>query len=141
MEPVENAFAIRAGPVKPASRTRSAVTNGKRLHVVAPSDNKWQRRFRDVLGEIISDLGGAGAGLSEGQRQLARRAATISIACEQLEGEVAAGNPIDLDVYGTLTDRLGRCFHRLGLRRQSRDVTPSLGTLLRAGQRQDGAHG
>jgi hypothetical protein len=38
---------------------RSAVTNGKRLHVVAPGDTKWARRFRDVLAEIISDLGGA----------------------------------------------------------------------------------
>ena len=37
---------------------RSAVTNGKRLHVVAPGDTKWSRRFRDVLSEIISDLGG-----------------------------------------------------------------------------------
>jgi hypothetical protein len=47
-------------------------------------------------------------GLSEGQRQLARRCATISIACEKMEGEAAAGNEIDLDAYGTLTDRLGR---------------------------------
>jgi hypothetical protein len=38
---------------------RSAVTNGKRLHVVRPGDTAWARRFRDVLAEIISDLGGA----------------------------------------------------------------------------------
>jgi hypothetical protein len=75
-----------------------------------------------VLGEITGDLGGADL-LSEGQRQIARRCATIAIACEQMEGEVAAGNSIDLDVYGTLTDRLGRAFQRLGLRRQPRDVT------------------
>jgi hypothetical protein len=85
---------------------RSAVTNGKRLHVVRPGDTAWARRFRDVLAEIISDLGRDG--LSEGQRQLARRCATISIACEKMEGEAAAGNEIDLDAYGTLTDRLGR---------------------------------
>jgi hypothetical protein len=131
MDTLENALASRAGSVRPGPRSRSAVTNGKRLHVIAPPDNKWQRRFRDVLAEIISDLGGAGAGLSEGQRQLARRCATIAIACEQMEGEAAAGNPIDLDIYGTLTDRLGRCFHRLGLKRQPRDVGLSLGDLLR----------
>jgi hypothetical protein len=129
---LETALASRAGPVKPAARSRSAVTNGKRLHVVAPPDNKWQRRFRDVLVEIISDLGGADL-LSEGQRQLARRAATISIACEKMEGEAASGRPIDLDMYGTLTDRLGRAFHRLGLKRQPRDVGPSLGEVLRRG--------
>jgi hypothetical protein len=36
------------------------------------------------------------------------RATTIAIACERLEGEAAAGNEINLEVYGTLTDRLGR---------------------------------
>jgi hypothetical protein len=97
------------------------VTNGKRLHVVRPGDTAWARRFRDVLAEITSDLGGADL-LSEGQRQLARRAATISIACERLEGDAAAGAAIDLETYGKLTDRLGRTFQRLGLKRQPRDV-------------------
>src|SRR5262245_11920464 len=106
------------------SRHRSAVTNGKRLHVVNPGDTAWARRFRDVLAEIISDLGGHDSGLSEGQRQLARRAATISIACEKLEGEAAAGIAIDFELYGRLTDRLGRAFQRLGLERRARDVGP-----------------
>ena len=106
---------------RPDASQRSAVTNGKRLHVVRPGDTAWARRFRDILAEIISDIGGRD-GLSEGQRQLARRAATIAIACEKMEGEAAAGRDIDLDTYGQMTDRLGRCFHRLGLRRQARDV-------------------
>jgi hypothetical protein len=107
------------------------VTNGKRLHVVVPGDTKWSRRFRDILAEIISDLGGHDGGLSEAQRQLARRCATIAIACEKMEGEAAAGNEINLEVYGTLTDRLGRCFQRLGLKRQAKDLTPTLSDLLR----------
>jgi hypothetical protein len=105
------------------------------MHVIAPGDTKWSRRFRDVLSEILSDLGHEG--LSEGQRQLARRCATIAIACEKLEGEAAAGNDIDLETYGELTDRLGRAFHRLGLKRQAREVGPTLGELLR----QDHRHG
>jgi hypothetical protein len=112
-------------------RSRSAVSNGKRLHVISPGDTKWSRRFRDVLAEIISDLGGSD-GLSEGQRQLARRAATISITCEQLETKAVAGEAIDLDVYGTLTDRLGRTFGRLGLKRIANDVTPTLDQYLAA---------
>jgi hypothetical protein len=76
-----------------------------------------------VLNEIVSDLGGADL-LSEAQRQLARRCATIAIACERMEGEAALGNAIDLDAYGTLTDRLGRALQRLGLKRQPRNVTP-----------------
>ena len=105
------------------SRHRSAVTNGKRLHVVQPGDTAWARRFRDVLTEITNDLGGADL-LSEGQRQLIRRATTISIMCEKLEGDAAAGEPINLELYGRLTDRLGRALQRLGLERRARDITP-----------------
>jgi len=117
------------------SRHRSAVTNGKRLHVVQPGDTAWARRFRDVLAEITNDLGGPDL-LSEGQRQLIRRATTISIMCEKLEGDAAAGAAINLEDYGKLTDRLGRAFQRLGLKRQPRDVTPSLAEYLASLQAQ-----
>ena len=50
--------------------------NGRRLHVAAPGDGAWARRFRNVLEQIIVDLSGPD-GLSEGQRW---------------EGEAAAGN-------------------------------------------------
>ena len=106
------------------------MTNGKTPFVEADGRGPWARRWRDVVAEITSDLGGADL-LSEGQRQLARRAATISIACERMEGEAANGREIDLDEYGRLTDRLGRAFHRLGLERCPRDVTPTFGNLLR----------
>jgi hypothetical protein len=121
---------VRPPPDARTPRVRSAVTNGSRLHVVVPGDTKWARRFRDVLAEIISDLGGHDV-LSEGQRQIARRCATIAIACERMEGEAAAGNEIDLEVYGALTDRLGRAFHRLGFRRVPRKVEPLLSHYLR----------
>lgn len=92
--------------------------------MLADADGRslWARRFKDVLSEIISDLGG-NDGLSEGQRQIARRCATISLACESLECRAAKGEQIDLDQYGQLTDRLGRAFQRLGLERKPRDVT------------------
>lgn len=111
---------------------RSAVTNGQRLHVERPGNSAWARRYRDILAQIIADISGP-EGLSEGQRQLARRAATICISCEKLEGEAAAGRDIDLEAFGQLTDRLGRCFGRLGLKRQARDMGPSLGTILQSG--------
>ena len=40
-----------------------------------------------------------------------------------MEGRAAAGEEIDLEQYGRLTDRLGRAFTRLGLERQPRDVS------------------
>jgi hypothetical protein len=112
---------------------RSRVTNGGRVFVEADQRGPWTRRFRDILSQIVSDLGGADI-LSEGQRQIARRAATLSIACERLEGEIATGKDVDLEQYGQLTDRLGRCFNRLGLKRQARDVGPTLGDLIRQDQ-------
>jgi hypothetical protein len=107
------------------------VTNGSTPFVEADGRGPWARRWRDIVAEITSDLGGHDV-LSEGQRQLVRRAATISIACEKLEGEAALGAEINLELYGTLTDRLGRCFQRLGLKRQPRDVTPTLSEYLAA---------
>ena len=104
---------------------RSAVTNGRRLHVDAPGDGAWSRRFRDILSEIVSDLGGADR-LSEGQRQIARRCATLAIECEKIEGHAVAGGTIDLECYGQLTDRMGRAFQRLGLKRVPRNVMPSV---------------
>ena len=68
------------------SRSQTRVGSGARLHVVKIGDVKWARRFRDILAEIISDLGGHDGGLSEAQRQLARRCATIAIACEPRRG-------------------------------------------------------
>jgi hypothetical protein len=121
-------------PAANARKARSKVTNGKHVFVEGDKRGPWTRRFKDILACIVSDLGGADI-LSEGQRQIARRAATLSIACEKLEGELAQGGDVDLVVYGMLTDRLGRCFNRLGLRRQAKDITtPSLGDLIRLDQ-------
>ena len=82
------------------------------------------KRFRDVLSEITSDLGGSDT-LSEGQRQLARRAAMLSVEAERMEAASVAGEAFDLSAYGSLTDQLGRCFNRLGLKRVSK-VVPNL---------------
>src|SRR6516225_8467909 len=121
---LQNSSANRGLSVGSSSRSRSRVSNGKALFVEADGRGPWGRRFRDVLAEIVSDLGGADT-LSEGQRQIARRAATIAIACEKLEGEAAGGRDIDLVLYGMLCDRMGRAFDRLGLKRQAvKDVTP-----------------
>jgi hypothetical protein len=109
---------------------RSRVTNGKQLHVDRPGDNKWARRFADVLGEIVSDLGGLDH-LSEGQRQLARRAATLSIEAEKAEGRAVKGEPFDIESYCALTSALIRTFARLGLKRVARNVEPTLADILR----------
>jgi hypothetical protein len=108
--------------------------------LTATRDSKVSRRFRDVLASIAADLGGVDR-LSEGQKQIARRCAMLSVECEIMESAAVAGQPFDLDVYGQLTDRLGRAFQRLGLKRVMHDVTPDLGAYLTAtgpGKSQEG---
>src|SRR3974390_744786 len=129
METAANPSADRAPVERRPSKQRSKVTNGKRYFVEADERGPWARRWRDVLAGIINDLGGADL-LSEGQKQLARRCATIAIECEKMEGEAAQGRDIDLFTYGTLTDRLGRALQRLGLKRVPRDVGPTLADYL-----------
>lgn len=80
--------------------TCSAVSNGSQLFVEnVDGRSKEARRFRDVLAEIISDLGGA-EHISEGQRQVARRCALMAVECEKLEAKSVAksvaGEEIDL---------------------------------------------
>ncbi|MFZ3326011.1 MAG: hypothetical protein WA231_09025 [Methylocella sp.] len=112
---------------------RSAVTNRTKLFAIEGMDGRLgpARRFRDILEQIECDLGGID-NLSEGQRQLCRRAATLSFTAECMEVDAVAGKPFDIDLFGQLTDRLGRCFQRLGLERKSRDVTPTLRDYLQA---------
>ena len=102
------------------------MTNGRQLFIDGDARLKVSRGFRDVLASIATDLGGADR-LSEGQKQIARRCAMLSVECEIMESAAVAGQPFDLDVYGQLTDRLGRAFQQLGLKRVMHDVTPDLG--------------
>jgi hypothetical protein len=92
--------------VSRAPKGRSKATNGKQLFLEGDARFKVSRRFRDVLASIATDLGGADR-LSEGQKQIARRCAMLSVECEIMESAAVAGEPFDLDVYGQLTDRLG----------------------------------
>jgi hypothetical protein len=112
---------------------RSAVSNGTRLFCVDGLDGRSQTalRFRDLVETIGNDLGGVDH-LSEGQKQLARRAATLSIMAEAMEADAVRNLAFDGEAYGVLTDRLGRCLQRLGLERRLKDVTPTLQSYLAA---------
>lgn len=112
---------------------RSRVSNNSTLWLderAVDGRSKAARRFRDIYSEIISDLGGDELCLSAGQRQLARRCSGMAVQCELIEGRMVAGEEFDLDTYGTLTDRLGRAFQRLGLKRVKRDREPTLAEIV-----------
>jgi hypothetical protein len=123
---VENAEILNVDGPPVASRPRahrSAVSNGTRLFCVDGLDGRSQtaRRFRDLVEGMGNDLGGSDR-LSEGQRQLIRRAATLSIMSESVEADFIRNLAFDGEAYGVLCDRLGRCLQRLGLERVARPV-------------------
>jgi hypothetical protein len=120
-------------PVAPRSpNLRSKLSNGSKLLPMTDGRSATARRFKDLVEDIAADLGGK-AMLSEGQRQLIRRAAMLSAECERQEALAARGEAgFDCDAYGVMCDRLGRLFGRLGLERKSRDVTPTLSDYLQA---------
>jgi hypothetical protein len=98
---------------------RSRVTNGSKLLPLSDGRSVTGRRFRDLYEDIASDLGGL-ALLSEGQRQLCRRAAMLSAESERMESLAVRGEAeFNVELYGTMCDRLGRLFGRLGLERKA----------------------
>jgi hypothetical protein len=68
-----------------------------------------------------SDIGGEGS-LSEAQRSLIRRAATIETELERFEGQLAIGHSVDIDAYGRSAGQLRRILESLGLKRAQREI-------------------
>jgi hypothetical protein len=118
--------ASRAQIEKPSPRTRSRVSNGSAV-LNADGRSAVARRYRDVLNELISDLGGDPSGA---QSAIARRASALCVVCEQAEAEMVAGGVLDLAEFTTAANSLRRLLSDLGLERRARDITPSLSQYL-----------
>lgn len=109
-------------------RGRSTVTNGYRLGAGLDGRTVWARRMRDLIELHTADLGGESE-ISEAERSLIRRAATLATELERLEAQFAAAGAADpetLDLYGRQAGTLKRILEGIGLRRRPRDVTPDL---------------
>ncbi len=119
------------------SQGRSRVTNGSKLLPLADGRSVTARRFKDLVEFICADLGGADQ-LSEGERQLVRRAAALSAECERQEALWARGEAeFDIAAYSILTNAVRRVFETIGLKRVPRDVTPRM-SLAEAFPEDDG---
>ena len=79
------------------------------------------RKVRDTEQAIAEDLGGADR-LSEGQRQLARRAAILGALLESVEVLWASGQEFDLGQYLATVNCHRRVLGTLGLERRTRPV-------------------
>lgn len=112
--------ARRLAPGQSVTR-RTRVANGKSL--LAPEGNPngwWARRYAEILGLRLDDLGGADL-LSEGQISLAKRASALEVELEAMDADMSAARAsVDLDMYARVTGTLARVLEKLGLERVKR---------------------
>ena len=118
----------RLATAKRPANNRSRVSNGKELFLDGVDGRSaLARRYRDVLAQIISDIGGDP---SEAQGLIARRAATLAVWCEQEEVGLASGGTFNIGEYTTAANTMRRLLADLGLERRMRDITPSIDSYL-----------
>jgi hypothetical protein len=112
------------------SRARSRVSNGSTQFLDSVDGRSaLARRYRDILADLSSDLGG---NLSAAKLMICRRAATIAVWCEQVESKMAEGDEINVAEFTTASNALRRLLADLGLERKAKDVTPDLQTYLQS---------
>ena len=110
----------------PKPQARSRVSNGSAVLPGVDGRSTWVRRLRDLMGLHLSDLGGDDA-VSEAERSIVRRVATLTVELERMEaGFAVAGEaqPDQLDLYQRTANSLRRLLEAIGLQRRPRDVTP-----------------
>lgn len=124
--------ADRTTKAPPPPTARSAVANGSRLFVEGlDGRSALARRYRDLVIEFTADLGDDP---TAAQKQLIRRAASLSTWCEAVEVRLANGEDVDIGPLTTAANSLRRILLDIGLRRVPRDVTPTLHDYLASGQ-------
>jgi hypothetical protein len=108
------------------STSRSRISNRAAALPGVDGRSTWVRRLRDLIESHTSDLGGEDA-VSEAERSIIRRIATLTVELERMEVEFAAAGsaqPDQLDLYQRTANSLRRLLEAIGLQRRARDVTP-----------------
>lgn len=85
----------------------------------------WVRRLRDLIALHLSDLGGEDA-VSEAERSIVRRVATLTVELERMESVFAVAGearPDQIDLYQRTANSLRRLLESVGLERRQRTVS------------------
>jgi hypothetical protein len=114
-----------------ARKARSRVSNGSATLPAVDGRSAVVRRFRDIVGQITADQGGAER-LSEARLQLVRRFAAAAVLAEQLEARLARGEQIDVAQHALLCSTLVRVAQRIGIDRRAKSIAPDLADYLEA---------
>ena len=104
---------------------RAKISNDKGWLTGIDGRSATARRYRDLVEQFVSDLGGFDV-VSEAQVQLVRRASGLAVRLEQVEADLINGGDICSEDYVRECNTICRVLRVLGLKRQQRDVTPSL---------------
>jgi hypothetical protein len=137
---VASSSADHSEAVSHRSRQRSRVANGSALLPGIDGRSMWVRRAKEIIADHISDLGGI-ENCSAAERSIVRRASTLTVELERLEAKFATAgeaSTADLETYQRCANTMRRLLEAVGLRRRPRDVTPTLGELLREHEAVDG---
>jgi hypothetical protein len=123
-----------------SKRPQSRVTSLARRGVASWLDGGDKRgpvarRFRDLVALVTSDLGGP-TELSEAQRQIIRRIASLAVWCESQEARMADGDEVNINEFQRASNSLRRLCESIGLQRRAKDVTPSLNEYMASKRRQ-----
>jgi hypothetical protein len=116
-------------PTAGKAQARSRLSNGRDVLPDVDGRSVVARRYRDIIGAVVSDPGGA-EHLSEARLQLIRRFSAASVLAEQIEARLARGEQINIQEYSLLVSTMVRVAQRIGIERRARNVTPSLGQYL-----------
>lgn len=107
---------------------RSRITNRSAVLPGLDGRSSWSRRLRDLISLHVSDLGGDDV-VSEAERSIVRRIATLTVELERLESVFAVAGEAraaQLDLYQRTAGNLRRLLESIGLERRARNVTPSV---------------
>ena len=124
----KNSSAATAGLEDPKSKGRSRISNGSAILPGVDGRSTWVRRLRDLIALHLSDLGGADA-VSEAERSIIRRVATLTVELERMEAAFAVAGeaePQQIDLYQRTANSLRRLLESVGLERRQREIEPSI---------------
>lgn len=113
------------------AQARSRVTNGHELLPGVDGRSLQARRYQDLVANLVSDAGGIEV-IAEARLQLIRRFSALAVLAENLEAKIAMGEDINLAEHCVISSTLVRLASRLGINRNSKNVTPVLRDYLEA---------
>lgn len=100
-------------PISPHIRTR--VGNGTALLAGIDGRSAGARRYREVLSGLCEEITNRKRPATMAEQMLARRAAFITIWCEDAEAKMARGEAVDIKEFTEATNTLRRTLTDAGV--------------------------